>query len=211
MFRTVSLSVIKSLVLYTQHNLLLCVKCQTPDDGQRIGIYHIGYAACLLAGSGCSILIPLGSSQHNILLCVMCQTPDDGQRNCPKHIEFYSNNKFEKLVQLLGFIIRMSEFVQRDSEKPRRLPSDACDPRANNLKSRPSEYKCATHLFCNACFEFSLLSRESITFDGPRGSISWNFSFLDMNDGILDQTIHMHNGRRKQVEYPKFLKSEPKR
>jgi len=28
------------------------------------------------------------------------------QRNCPKHVEFYSMNKFEKLVNLVGFIIR---------------------------------------------------------------------------------------------------------
>ena len=34
------------------------------------------------------------------------KTPDDGQRNCPKHVEFYSKNKFEKLVHLVGFIIR---------------------------------------------------------------------------------------------------------
>ena len=26
--------------------------------------------------------------------------------NCPKHVEYYSNNKFEKLVHLVGFIIR---------------------------------------------------------------------------------------------------------
>jgi len=26
-------------------------------------------------------------------------------RNCPKHAEFYSNNKYEKLVHLVGFII----------------------------------------------------------------------------------------------------------
>ena len=25
--------------------------------------------------------------------------------NCPKHVEFYSENKFEKLVHLVGFII----------------------------------------------------------------------------------------------------------
>ena len=66
-----------------------------------IGICHTGYADCLLA-----------SSQHNLydinlLLCVQCQTPDDGQRNCPKFVEFYSKNKFEKLVHLFGFIIRI--------------------------------------------------------------------------------------------------------
>ena len=31
---------------------------------------------------------------------------DDGQRYCPKHVESYSKNKFEKLVLLVGFIIR---------------------------------------------------------------------------------------------------------
>jgi len=40
-----------------------------------IGICHTGYADRLLAGSGCSILIPLASSQHNLydiylLLCI---------------------------------------------------------------------------------------------------------------------------------------------
>jgi hypothetical protein len=43
---------------------------------------------------------------HTPLLCVQWKTPDDGQRNCPKHVEFHSNNKFEKLVHLVGFIIR---------------------------------------------------------------------------------------------------------
>jgi len=33
-------------------------------------------------------------------------TTDDGQKTCPKHVEFYSQNKFDKLVHL-GFIIRM--------------------------------------------------------------------------------------------------------
>jgi len=41
------------------------------------------------------------------LLCVQWKTPDDEQRNCPKHVEFYSKNKFEKLVHLVGFIIRI--------------------------------------------------------------------------------------------------------
>ena len=67
---------------------------------------------CLLAGSGCSILILLASSQHNLydiylLLYVQCQTPDDGQTNCSKYVEFFSKNKFEKLVHLVGFIIRI--------------------------------------------------------------------------------------------------------
>ena len=43
----------------------------------------------------------------SIAVCTV-KTADDGQRNCPKHVEFYSKNKFEKLVRLVGFIIRSS-------------------------------------------------------------------------------------------------------
>ena len=57
-----------------------------------------------------SVLILLASCQqdfmtHTIAVLTM-KTPDDGQRNCLKHVEFYSKNKFEKLVHLVGFIIR---------------------------------------------------------------------------------------------------------
>jgi len=37
---------------------------------------------------------------HIPLLCLQWKTPDDGQKNCPKHVEFYSKNKFEGLVHL---------------------------------------------------------------------------------------------------------------
>jgi len=50
------------------------------------------------------------------LLCVQWKTPDDGQRNCPKHVEFYSKNKIEKLVYLVGFIIR----ICHDARSPER-------------------------------------------------------------------------------------------
>jgi len=54
----------------------------------------------------------LANSQPNqygtyLLLCVQCWTPDDGQINCPKHVEFCSKNKSEKLAHLVGFIIRI--------------------------------------------------------------------------------------------------------
>ena len=39
--------------------------------------------------------------------CVYSEkTPNDGQRNCLKHVEYHSKNKFEKLVHLVGFIVR---------------------------------------------------------------------------------------------------------
>jgi len=44
------------------------------------------------------------------LLCLQWKTPDDWQRNSPKHVEFYSKNKFEKLVHLVGFITRIRSF-----------------------------------------------------------------------------------------------------
>jgi hypothetical protein len=43
---------------------------------------------------------------HIPLLCVQWKTPDDGQRNCPKHVDFHFKKKFEKLVHLIGFILR---------------------------------------------------------------------------------------------------------
>jgi len=44
-----------------------------------------------------------------LLLCIQYKTPDDGQKTCPKHVEFYSKNKFVKLVHLVGFIIRLCD------------------------------------------------------------------------------------------------------
>jgi hypothetical protein len=42
---------------------------------------------------------------HISLLSVQWITSDDGQRNCPKHVVSFQN-KFEKLVHILGFITR---------------------------------------------------------------------------------------------------------
>ena len=87
MFRAVPLSIIRSFALYTQQ-------------------WYVSYR---FANSG-SVLILLASCQQNcvaytIAVCTV-RTPDDGQRNCPKHVEFYSKNKLEILVYLVGFIIR---------------------------------------------------------------------------------------------------------
>jgi len=55
---------------------------------------------------------------HTPLLCVQWKTLDVGQMNCPKHVEFYSKNKFEKLMHLVGFIIR----IYHDARSPERPP-----------------------------------------------------------------------------------------
>jgi hypothetical protein len=46
---------------------------------------------------------------HIPLLSAQWIGPDDGQRNCRKHVEFHFQNKVEKLLHLVGFIIRKWE------------------------------------------------------------------------------------------------------
>jgi len=53
---------------------------------------------------------------HVPFLCVQWKTPNDRQRNCPKYLGFYSKNKFEKLVHLVGCIIR----IYHDARSPER-------------------------------------------------------------------------------------------
>ena len=89
-FQPVSLSIIRSFSLHTHSN----------------GICHTGLlTACeqehMLRSQ--AVTKPV---RHIPLLCVQWKTPDDGQRNCPKHAEFHSKNKSDKLVHLVGFIIR---------------------------------------------------------------------------------------------------------
>ena len=92
MFQTVPLSIIRSFSVYTQQ-------------------WYMSYrfADSLWAGS-CSQAVSK-PVWHIPLLCVQWKTPDDGQRNCPKHVEFFSKNKFEKLVHLVGFIIRIVKCI----------------------------------------------------------------------------------------------------
>ena len=61
----------------------------------------------LRAGSGRTLLASCqqNSMTYTIAVCTV-KTPDDGQGNCPKNVDFNSKNKFEKLVHLVGFIIR---------------------------------------------------------------------------------------------------------
>ena len=52
---------------------------------------------------------------YTIVVRTVKKTPDDGQ-NCLKHVEFYSRNKFEELVHLVDFIIR----IYHDARSPER-------------------------------------------------------------------------------------------
>jgi len=59
---------------------------------------------------------------HIPLLCVQWKAPDVGQRNCLKHVEFYSKNKFESFVRLVGFIIKIYD----DARSPERQIPHTC-------------------------------------------------------------------------------------
>ena len=52
-------------------------------------------------------MVPVAHIIIGMKLCVQYWTPDNGQRDCPKHVDFHSKNKFEKLVHLVGFVIRI--------------------------------------------------------------------------------------------------------
>ena len=83
MFRIAPPSIIRSFSLYTQQ-------------------WYMSYRFAVSLGEQ-AVSKPVW---HIPLLCVLWKTPDDGHRNCPKRVEFHSKNKYEKLVHLVGFIIR---------------------------------------------------------------------------------------------------------
>jgi len=121
MFRTFALSIIRSFSLYTQqwyksHRfsdslragsgqssvLILLASCQ-----QTCMTYTI--AVCTVKNSWwwkkelSEAVTSWSCSQalrkpvwHIPLFCVQWNTHDGGQRNCPKHVEFYSKNKFRE-------------------------------------------------------------------------------------------------------------------
>jgi len=71
------------------------------------GICHTGYADSLRAGAFAPAH-KLSAKLYDIYHC--CVYSEKllmmEQRNCPKHVEFHSKNKFEKLVHIVGLIIR---------------------------------------------------------------------------------------------------------
>jgi len=103
MFRAVPLSIIRSFFYWThsigiRHTSLLTA-CEQNQDGTGVPSWSCSQA----------VSKPVW---HTPLPCVQWKTSDDGQRNCPKHVEFHSKNKFQKLVHLVGFIIRnLSQFT----------------------------------------------------------------------------------------------------
>ena len=92
MFRASFLLIIRSLVLYTQ---------------QQIYVIQVLLTACQRDPGSRQQAVSKTSMTYYLLLCMQYQIRDDGQKTCTKHVKFYSKNKFEKLVHLVGFIIRV--------------------------------------------------------------------------------------------------------
>jgi len=91
----INVSTYMKQVVYTQHFCNLCI---------LFAFFNTFILKNVMCGS-CSQAVSK-PVWHIPLLCVQWKTPDDGHRNCLKHEEFHSKNKFEKLVHLVGFIIR---------------------------------------------------------------------------------------------------------
>ena len=89
MFRTVPLPIISSFSLYTQQ-------------------WYMSYS--LQAGSGGNSTQAVSKTVCTALCTI--KTPDDGQRNWPKHVEFYSKSKSEKLLLPVGFVIRNARHLR---------------------------------------------------------------------------------------------------
>ena len=110
MFRTVPLYIIRGFSLYTQ---------------QWYMPYRFADNLTAISGSwSCSQAVSK-PVWHIPLLCVQWKPLVDGQRNCLIYVEFYSKNKFEKSVHLVGFIIRIYHEA-RSRERQIGIPSWSC-------------------------------------------------------------------------------------
>jgi hypothetical protein len=109
MFRTVPLSIIRSYSLYTQQRYM----SYRFVDSKYVSILILRFL-CLFGIDEFYIHVTVHCENFSVyrpvwntpLLSVQWITPDDGQRNCLKHVEFHFQNKFEKLVHLVGLILR---------------------------------------------------------------------------------------------------------
>jgi len=127
MFRTVPLSIVRSFSLSTQQwymSYRFADSLRTGLGRNHTAMVYVTQVCWQLASRIRMELVPSWSCSqavskpvwHIPLLCVQWKAPDDWRRNCPKHAEFYSKNKFKKLVHLVGFIIR----IYHDARSPER-------------------------------------------------------------------------------------------
>jgi hypothetical protein len=91
---------------FTCFRHFLCLSSGVLHCTNSNGIFHTG----LLTACEQEHLLLLTSCQQACMTytIAVCTVKNSWwwQRNCPKHVEFHSKNKFEKLVHPVGFIIR---------------------------------------------------------------------------------------------------------
>ena len=80
------------------------------------GVFH-----CTHSNGLCHTSFARKPVWHIRLLRVQWKTPDDGQRKCPKHVQFHSKNKLDKLLHLVGFSIRIYHVARLPECQSRRL------------------------------------------------------------------------------------------
>jgi hypothetical protein len=93
MFRTVFPSIIRSSILYTQHQMYVV----------QVGWMHA-------SAHDIFHLVPASKQSTNLydiylMLCVQSWTPDDGRKDRRKHVEWYSINS--KIVHLVDLTIEI--------------------------------------------------------------------------------------------------------
>jgi len=99
MFRTVFLSIIRGSRLYIQHQ-----------------VYVIQVRWLLTSGPEMEHLGPASKQSTNLydihlMLYVQSWTPDDGRKDRPKHVEWYSINSKQKIVNLICFTVEINQGV----------------------------------------------------------------------------------------------------
>ena len=105
MFRTVPLSTIRNF--FTVHTAMVHV-IQLASSRIRTELqFRPDPAACKLSANLYDIYHCCAYSEKN---------PDGWKRNCPKHVEFYSKNKFLKLWHL----VRSSMRIYHEAQSPER-------------------------------------------------------------------------------------------
>jgi len=111
-----------------------------------------------------SIIRTLVPYDIHLLLCIRYKTPDDGQETCLKHVEFYSKNKFEKLVRLVCFVIR----IYHDAR------SSECEYRAYSLITIIFSYQSLSTRFYLSCQDTEQSVSHNLKFKIPHNQAVLN-------------------------------------
>jgi len=114
MFRTVPVSIVRGF--FTIHTAMVYVIQVCWQFASRIMTKPYMFRTVSLSFITSSSLYTQQAVSKSVWHVCTLKKSDDGQRNCPKHVKFHSKNKFEKLVHLVDFIMR----IYHDERPPER-------------------------------------------------------------------------------------------